>query len=322
MNHHVQNFPATKPLSVCIVGSGGTGTQIAQTLAMRGHTDIALVDLALDMAIGKSLDIRQSGALLGEDVSIEASDSLDLMRDQNIIIVTAGRGRRPGEPRERMLQDNATLIADIAKRAAVLSPDSYLIILTNPADLLTRVAYEASGFPASRVMGQGGILDSARMSTLVANELGVSVKDVNSMVLGGHGDSMVPVLDFVSIHGVPAKHLLTEKQWESIVSRTRDGGGEILRKFKTHGAFITPGLSVCDMVDALCRKTPRLLPISTMPSGEYGLTDVFLGLPALLSNQGVSEVVELPLSEGDLASLHKSAEAQREAWREWKRLPT
>lgn len=310
----------THSLRICIVGSGGTGSEIAKMLAFRGAVDLTLVDLNGEMAIGRAMDVGQAGSLIGEDIQITGGDSLSLMKDANIVIITAGRGRKPGEPREMMIYDNARTVHHIVQTAAKLCPFAFLIVLTNPADVLTRVAYESAGFPLARVMGQGGVLDSARLSTLVARTLGVSVVDVRSMVLGGHGDSMVPVLDFVSVHGVPAKYLLTTEQWDDIVQRTRYGGEEILSRFQSHGASVTPALAVCEMVDALSRPTPRLLPISTTPNGAYGLHDVFLGLPALVSHQGVERVLELPLSPRDLDRIQSSGTVQHQAWSLWEQL--
>lgn len=302
---------------VCIVGSGGTGSEIAHCLARDGWMELTLIDLNEDLAIGKALDIGQAGALWGEDVQISAGQDLSLMEGAHIIVITAGRGRRPGEAREAMLADNARLVAQLASAAARLAPEAFLIVLTNPADLLTHVAYTASGFPVQRVLGQGGILDSARLSGHIARALNISVKDVRSLVLGGHGDSMVPVLDFVTVHGAPVRRWLPTEQWHRIVEETRHGGEALLKRFKTHGAAVTPGLAVCAMVDALCRPVPRLLPVSTMPSGEYGLRDVFIGLPALVSCRGVEAVIELPLTPADLALLHTSADRQRTAWSNW-----
>lgn len=310
-------LPIRRPLHVAIVGVGGTGSEIAHVLVRRGLVHLSLIDLDEDRAIGKSLDLQQSGALYGKDVSVQAGKDWSLMAMADVVVITAGRGRRPGEPREHMMMDNGALVHAVAKAAADLAPDAFLIVLTNPADLLTHIAYKASGFPLGRVMGQGGILDSARLAFLVAQEAGVSVQSVHAMVLGGHGDNMVPLLDCVSVHGVPAKHLLSSSQWTKIVERTRRGGEEILTRFKTQGASITPGLAVYEMIDALTQPLPRILPISTMPQGQYGLQDVFLGVPALISSQGVERVLELPLGPAELAMLHMSADTQRTAYSAW-----
>lgn len=303
---------------ITIVGAGGTGAQTAQALSGHGHFNLVLIDVLGEMAVGKALDIWQSGALLQRDIHMAASDDLRATEGSDVVVITAGIGRRPGLAREALLQTNAMVVSDIASQTAALSPDAYIIVLTNPADLLTRVAWQASGFPSRRVIGQGGILDSARLAVFISEALNWSVRDVQCMVLGGHGDSMVPVRDFVSVRGMPAGRLLSDTDWHHIVTRTRFGGGEILGKLKTHGASVTPGLALAQMVEALLSPIPRLLPISTRAGGSYGIEgDVFLGLPALLSARGVERVVEYPLGPEDLSALHRSAEGMDAQWLTW-----
>jgi len=308
-----------RDLKVSIYGAGGTGSATAEALTRLGVTNLVLIDIAKDMAAGKALDITQSGALLGTDVRCIGGDDPALAEDSNVVIITAGYGRRPGITREQLIFDNGQIIAQIASDTAKHSPHAFIVMLTNPADLLARIAFEVSGFPAHRVIGQGGILDSARMQTFVASALNVAVRDVRAMVLGGHGDHMVPIREFVTVHGVPVAHLMTDDVWQQVVERTRFGGGEILGKFKTHGASVTPGWAVAQMVEALCSRVPRLLPVSVRAGGAFGLSDdVFIGLPAPLSDQGVGQVLELTLPPSDLAQLHASATALETAWSDWK----
>lgn len=304
-----------QPFKISIIGSGGTGAQTAETLQQKGYREIVLIDMLNDLAEATALDIQQSGVLHGSDSHLIGGSDIELTRDSDIVIITAGQGRKPGISREELLTVNAKIVEQIASQSAKLSPSAKLIVLTNPADLLTRIAFQASGFPSQRVLGQGGILDSARMATFVAQKLGLSIQDVRAMVLGGHGDHMVPMREFVSIHGIPAKLLLTNVQWEEIVHRTRHGGGEILGKFKSHGAAVTPGFALAHMVDALTSSVPRLLPVSVKSDGAYGLpVNVFAGLPALVSNRGVEKILDLPLTEEEFEDLHRSAQALEKAW--------
>jgi len=306
-----------KSCKISIFGSGGTGYALAQALATRDYVDIVLIDIDIDTATGKAIDLGQAGALLHRDVQVRASQDVEETRDSDVVVMTAGLGRKPGMQREELLRENGRLIAQFACQTADLSPQAVIIVLTNPADLLARVAFEESGFPAHRVLGQGGILDSARMATFVSQTLGVSVRDVRAMVLGGHGDSMVPVREFVSVHGVPASHMITDEEWRTVVHRTRFGGGEILGKFKTHGAAVTPGYAVLEMIDALLSPRPHLLPVSVQGDGSYGITGTFIGLPALISNRGVERIVKLPLNVVAQAALVASARQLESAWSIW-----
>lgn len=302
---------------ITIYGAGGTGAETAKALTLLGATNLVLIDIEKDLAIGKALDISQSGALLGTDIRCVGDNDIARTEGSDVIVITAGYGRRPGISREQLIVDNGQIIQQIARDAANLSPNAFIVMLTNPADVLARIAFEASGFAAERVLGQGGVLDSARMATLVAAALNVSVQDVHAMVLGGHGDHMVPVRDFVRVRGIPVQHLLAEEQWQRIVHQTRFGGGEILAKFRTHGASVTPGIATAHMVYALFQEVPRVMPVSIRAGGAYGLSnEIFIGLPAQLSSQG-AKVVEVPLSNADLDALHASATALETPWNHW-----
>lgn len=302
---------------VAIFGAGGTGAETAKALMTHEYDEIALIDVAHDMAVGKALDIWESGVLHGRDVKVVGGSDAALCQGASVVVITAGLGRRPGINREQLFEENATILRGIARHIKTYAPNASIIVLTNPADLLTRIVYEETGFPSHRVMGQGGILDSARLQTFVADALGVSGKDVKALVLGGHGDEMVPVKRFTSVRGIPIEDLLPEEVWQLLVHRTRFGGGEILGHFKTHGAAVTPGFAVAEMVEALSSSTPRIMPISTKANGHYGLPDdVFVGLPAIVSNQGVQAVLDLPLSEEDHALLTHSARKLDSLWQE------
>ena len=305
-------------LRVTIAGAGGTGVSLAEALAIRGDVDVSLIDVRGDLATGRALDIQHSRPLLRTDFSIAGGADLALMDNTDVVVITAGQGRRPGMAREDLVFVNGAIVDNIAREAKARCPDAFLVILTNPADLMTQVAREASGFAPERVIGQGGILDSARLSANIADALGISVLDVQAMVLGGHGDSMVPVADFAAVHGIPVRHLLDETTWNHIVHRTRYAGSEVLSHFETHGAAFTPGWSLAVMVQALTSPTPRLLPISTFAHGTYGLPDVCLGLPALLSYRGVEQVVEIPLAADEASALSESASTLQRAWAKYK----
>jgi malate dehydrogenase len=304
---------------ISIFGAGGTGGAIAQLLTMRQYSAVALIDIAGDLAIGKSIDIAQSGTLYASDTNLLAGEEHELAKDSDVIIITAGIGRKPGLNREDLLATNADVVQEISRAIKILAPNAFVIVLTNPADILARIVLDTTQFPAHRVMAQGGILDSARLAYWIAQLAGVSRTHVRTMVLGGHGDHMVPVRRFCSVHGVPATDLLSEDAWQTAVAHTRFGGGEILAKFKTHGAAITPAHAVVAMVDALSSQTPQLLPISTQSQGAYGLAkDVFIGLPTKLSIRGVEQVMELPLTETEIARLRNSAQAMTEAYETWR----
>lgn len=306
-------------IKVSVFGAGGTGGAIAQMLAFDGFGEVALIDTIAGLAEGKALDIGQLGSLTGSDTHVTGGADVELSKGSDIVVITAGIGRRPGLNREDLIATNADVMQSISKSIAVLSPDARVIVLTNPADILTRIVIEATGFEAHRVVGQGGILDSARLATWIARLAHVHPEHVRAMVLGGHGDHMVPVRRFASIYGVPASHLLSEEDFQTAVERTRYGGGEILGKFQTHGAFVTPAQSVVMMVRALCSAVPQLYPISTRSGGTYGLAeDVVIGLPAKLSRLGVEAVLEVPLMEDELAQLHQSANTMTAAFQAWK----
>lgn len=306
-------------VKVSIFGAGGTGGAIGHLLAMHNFGEIVLIDTQKELAEGKALDIQQTGALSGWDGRVIGGDRAQLSENSEIVVITAGIGRRPGIAREELVAVNGDIMRQIAGAIRRFAPHALIIVLTNPADILTRIVWQESGFPANRVMGQGGILDSARLATAIAERTKISQKDIRAMVLGGHGDHMLPVRRFTSIHGIPADALITDVDWHDAVRRTRDGGGEILAKFHTHGASITPAHAILTMIEALLSPVARLLPVSVKSNGAYGLDpDVFIGLPAKLSNKGVEQVVSLELDEDELSHLHASAEIMNKAFQAWK----
>ena len=293
---------------IAIFGAGGTGAQTARTLGLMGLEEIALVDIDGALAEAMALDLSQTTALTGKACRFYGGNDTSLCRDAAIVIVTAGVGRKPGIKREQMLTDNAHVIQQIADAVLRYASDAFVIILTNPADLLARYFQAYTGWSSNRIVAQGGILDSARLSTAIATTLHIDVRDVRSMVLGAHGDLMVPLMSASSVHGVPASTLLSREEWARIVEETRFGGNAILHRLKTRGASLTPGLAVAQMALALSRPTPYLLPISCASTGAFGLPSVvYLGLPALLSNRGVEKVLSIPLTRDEQAALTVSA---------------
>ncbi|GMA56220.1 malate dehydrogenase [Alicyclobacillus sacchari] len=306
-------------VKVAVFGAGGTGGAIAELLLYDNFGEIALIDVNGALAEGKALDIGQACVLTGRDSRIYGGNDPAICTGAQIVVITAGIGRRPGLAREELLATNAQIVREICEEIKQRAPDAFVIVLTNPADILARTAWEATGFPANRVMAQGGILDSARLATWIAALCDVSQRDVRAMVLGGHGDHMLPVRQFASIHGIPATLLMSDELWQTAVEHTRYGGGEILSKFATHGAAVTPAHAVVAMIHALLSPVPQVLPVSVRSEGAYGLPeDVFIGLPVKLSHKGVEAVLELPLDEDDITQLHRSAAVLDNAFQTWR----
>jgi malate dehydrogenase len=264
------------------------------------------------MPQGKALDILESGPVVGSDASIIGSNSYEETAGSDLLIVTAGLARKPGMSRDDLLFTNTDIVYGIVQQAAPLSPEAVMIVVSNPLDAMVFTAWKASGYPARRVVGMAGVLDTARFRTFVAQELNVSVQDVQAVVLGGHGDQMVPVVSTASAGGVPLTGLLPGDRLEKLVQRTRDGGGEIVALLKTGSAYYAPSAAIAQMADSILLDQKRVLPCTALLSGEYGLKDVFLGVPVKLGAGGVEEIVRLPLTQEEQAALHRSAESVRD----------
>lgn len=295
-----------------VVGAGNVGATTAQRLYERGYIDVVLVDVVEDMPQGKALDIAESGPVLGIDAAITGSNGYDETAGSDVVVVTAGIARKPGMSRDDLLFTNMKIVGSVVGEVVSRSPDAALIVVSNPLDAMVQHAYSLAGLPKSRVVGMAGVLDTARFRTFLAHELGVSVKDVQAYVLGGHGDQMVPLTKYTTVGGVPISDLLSAEALERIVKRTQGGGGEIVALLKTGSAFYAPSAAVAEMVDAILLDQKRLLPCAALLEGEYGIDGVYMGVPVILGAGGVERVVELDLTADEKAALDKSAGAVRE----------
>ncbi len=296
---------------VSIVGAGAVGATAAHWLAERGIADVHLVDIIEGLPQGKALDLQEAAPLRGYDARVTGANNYDAVAGSAVVVVTAGIPRKPGMTRLDLLKVNTGIVGGVVAEVAKRARDAILVMVTNPLDIMTYLAMKRSGFPKARVCGMAGVLDSARFRTFIALELNVSVKDVDAMVLGGHGDSMVPLPRYSTVSGVPITELLPQDRIDALVKRTREGGAEIVNLLKQGSAFYAPGLSVVEMVQGFLLEERRLLPCCSWLEGEYGLKGVFAGVPAILSRGGVEKVVELKLTESERAMLTKSAEEVR-----------
>jgi malate dehydrogenase len=303
---------------IAVVGAGMVGSSAALKMAQKELGDIVLVDVVEFVAEGKALDMAESSPLDGFDVALVGkTNDYSVIKDSDVVVITAGVPRKPGMTRMDLLMTNAGIVETISNHIRELAPNSIVIVVTNPLDVMTYVAWKVTGFPRERVMGQAGVLDSIRMRYFVAQELGVSVKDVQAMVLGSHGDQMVPLPRYTTVSGVPITELLPPETIERINDRTRKAGTEIVNLLKTGSAYYAPGAAVAEMVEAIVRDKKRLMPCSVLLKGEYGLNDVFIGVPVILGKNGVERIVELKLTEEELKALHQSAEEVRKGIADW-----
>ena len=297
---------------VAIIGAGNVGATCAQRILERDLADVALVDVVDGIAQGKALDLSEAAPLEGHDRKIEGSTSYEIIRGASAVVVTAGMARKPGMSRSDLLEANAKIVGSILPQVAAHCPEAILIVVTNPLDAMTYLAWKLSRFPKERVIGMAGVLDSARLRFFVAERLKVSVKDVHAQVLGGHGDQMVPLPRHTTVSGVPLPELLPASEIDRLMQRTREGGAEVVKLLKTGSAFYAPASSAADMVQAILRDEHRLLPACAYLDGSYGLKDLFCGVPIRLGARGVEEVIELPLTEPEKKLLAASAQSVRQ----------
>jgi malate dehydrogenase len=296
---------------ITVVGAGNVGATAAQVLATRDYADVVLVDIKEGLPQGKALDIDQMGAVLGFEPRVTGSNGYEETAGSDVVVITAGLPRSPGMTRDDLVATNEKIVGSVTQQAIAQSPDSILIVVSNPLDAMCHVAKNVSGWPKERVFGMAGILDTARFSTSIALETGSSVKDVQAMVLGGHGDQMVPVVSATTVGGVPLRELVAEDKIDAMVRRTAGGGGEIVTLLGT-SAWYAPGAAAAQMVDSIMLDEKRVLPCTAYLEGEYGIEGLYIGVPVKLGAGGIEQIFELALSEEEQAMLNESADAVRQ----------
>ena len=297
---------------ITIVGAGNVGGSVAQRLAEKSGYDIVLVDIVEGLPQGKALDLAQAGAVCGYDSPIRGTNRYEDTVDSDVVVVTSGIARKPGMSRSELLETNINIVRSVVQEVAIRSPEAVLVIVANPLDAMTYVAYRVSGFPKQRVVGMAGILDSARFCAFIAQELNVSVHNVQAMVLGGHGDAMVPLIRYTTVAGRPVDQWMSQERLDALVKRTRGGGGEIVSLLKTGSAYYAPAASVVEMVEAIIRDDHKVLPCAALCEGEYGLKGTYMGVPIRLGKNGVEEILEYELTPDEKAAFEVSAQGVRE----------
>ena len=296
---------------VTVVGAGNVGATCAQLIAQADLADVVMVDMLADLATGKALDMMESAPVLGFNARISGGGDYDPTAGSHVCVVTAGLARKPGMSRDDLLAKNTEIVSEVVRQLVARSPETILIIVTNPLDAMCEVARRVSGFPRERIFGMAGVLDAARMRWFIAEKLDVSVEDVDAFVLGGHGDTMVPLPRYATVNGVPLPQLLEAETIEAINDRTRNGGAEIVNYYKTGSAYYAPGAAAYEMVAAILKDKKKILPCAVLLQGEYGYDDLFIGVPCVLGQGGMERVVQLSLTVQEKAMLDKSAQAVR-----------
>jgi malate dehydrogenase len=291
---------------VAVIGGGNVGANAALFVAERGLADVTLIDIVEGMPQGKTLDLQQAAPLWRTGGRLEGANDLAAVKGADVVVMTAGFPRKPGMSRSDLLKANADIVRPAAMAVKQHAPAATVVVVTNPLDVMTHLFWKTTGFPKQRVMGMAGILDSARMRAFIAMELGISGGDVQAMVLGGHGDSMVPMPRFTTVGGIALTELLPRERIDAIAQRTRDGGAEIVRLLKTGSAYYAPAMSAVEMVEAILTDQKRLVPCSVLLEGEYGMRNLFIGVPVVVGGKGVERIIELKLDAVELAALQKS----------------
>jgi len=296
---------------VTVVGAGNVGGTVAQRLAEKELADVVLTDIIEGFPQGKALDLQEAAPIEKHDARVTGTNTYEASEGSDVVIVTAGVPRKPGMSRDDLLATNAKIMKGLIEQVAQLSPDAVLIIVTNPLDAMCHIALQASKFPKNRVVGMAGVLDSARFRSFIAAELNVSVENTHAFVLGGHGDTMVPLPRYSTVAGIPITELMPQDRIDALVKRTRDGGAEIVSLLKTGSAYYAPASAAVDMAEAILKDKKKILPCAAYLQGEYGIHDLFIGVPVKLGKNGGEEVIEVSLTEQEHASLMKSADAVR-----------
>ncbi len=297
---------------VTVVGSGNVGATVAHRLADKQLADVVMVDILEGVPQGKGLDLFQAGPVEGYDVRIKGTNDYADTANSDLVVMTAGFPRKPGMSRDDLLKANFEVVKSAIEKAVKYSPDSILIIVTNPLDAMAQTAFRVSGFSKNRVMGMAGILDTARYRTFIAEALNVSVQNVQGFVLGGHGDTMVPVPRYTTVAGIPVSELMPKQQLDQIIERTRNGGAEIVNLLKAGSAYYAPSAAVVEMIDAIFNDRKKILPCAAYLEGEYGVNGLFVGVPVKLGARGIEQILEIKLTPEEQSALQKSAAAVRE----------
>jgi malate dehydrogenase len=297
---------------VTVVGAGNVGATTAQRIHQLGYADVVLVDVVEDLPQGKSLDMLESAPVMGTDAKIVGSNSYEATANSDVVVITAGIARRPGMSRDDLLLTNMRITTSVTEQVVKYSPNCVIMPVTNPLDAMVQNVYEASGFPRSRVFGMAGVLDTARFRTFIAEELNVSVEDIQAFVLGGHGDDMVPLVRFTNVGGIPISELMAEEKIDQLVKRTRSGGGEIVELLKEGSAYYAPSAAITQMVEAVLLDKKRILPACVYLEGEFGINGLCVGVPVKLGAGGMEQVMEIKLTADEQAALKSSADTVQE----------
>ncbi len=297
---------------ITVVGAGNVGATLAQRLAERNYADVVLVDIVEGLPQGKALDMLESGPIVGFDSLVTGTNGYEETAGSDVVLITSGVARKPGMSRDDLVMTNATIVASVARQVAERSPGAVIVVVSNPLDAMAQITRAVTGFPRERVIGMAGVLDTARFRSFIAAELGASVLDVAAYVLGGHGDTMVPLTSLTTVAGVPVADLIPKDRLDAIVQRARDGGAEIVSLLKTGSAYYAPSAAAAQMTDAIVLDTRQVLPCAVYLQGEYAISGLYTGVPARLGTGGLVEVIEVSLEDRDRTALHSSAEAVRQ----------
>jgi malate dehydrogenase len=297
---------------ITVVGAGNVGATVAQYAVERELGDVVLVDVIEGLPQGKALDLAQAGPIHGYDARVSGANGYDDTADSDLVVITAGLARKPGMTRDDLLFKNAEIVGGVVDQVAPRSPQAILVLVTNPLDAMVQLAWKKSGFPAARVIGMAGILDSARFRTFIARALDVSVENVSAFVLGGHGDAMVPLPRYATVAGIPITELLPKERIDELVRRTAGGGAEIVNLLKSGSAYYAPGASAVEMVEAILKDKKKIVPCAAYLNGEYGVRGLYVGVPVKLGRQGVEQVIEVALTPEETAAFQRSVMAVRE----------
>src|SRR5437773_2431174 len=297
---------------VTVVGSGNVGATVAHRLADKQLADVVLIDILEGVPQGKGLDLLESGPIEGYDLKIRGTNDYEDTGNSDLVVMTAGFPRKPGMSRDDLLKANAEIVRGAIEKVVKYSPDCFLIVVTNPLDAMAQTAYRVSGFSRNRVIGMAGVLDTARYRAFIAEALGVSVQNVQGFVLGGHGDAMVPVPRYTTVAGIPVTELMPKERLDQIITRTRNGGAEIVNLLKAGSAYYAPSAAVVEMIDAIFNDRKKILPCAAYLEGEYGIKGLFVGVPVKLGARGIEQIIQIKLTPDEQAALQKSADAVKE----------